>query len=125
MRLLDFGFAKFTRLMSFTGDGFVAGSPSYLAPECWFGKRDLDARVDVYSMGAVVFRALAGVPPFSGGIEQLLRDVTSAPRPGLHALRRDLPPAIDDWVRQVLAIERDHRFLGVRAMWTAFRSICR
>lgn len=124
VRLLDFGFAKFTRLRSFTADDYVAGSPSYLAPECWRGERQLDAGVDVYSLGAVIFRALAGMPPFGGPMEQLLRDVTSAPRPSLFAARRDLPPEIDDWVRQVLAIDREQRFLRIRAMWVAFRSIC-
>lgn len=125
VRLLDFGFAKFTRLRSFTADGFVAGSPSYLAPECWRGARDLDARVDVYSMGAVIFRALAGAPPFTGALEELLRDVTSAPRPSLHALRRDLPPAVDEWVEQVLAADPDLRFMRIRGMWMAFRSLFR
>ena len=55
VRLLDFGYAKFTRLRSFTMDGSVAGSPRYIAPESWMGKKDLDARIDVYGHGIGIF----------------------------------------------------------------------
>jgi serine/threonine-protein kinase len=87
VRLLDFGFAKFTRMPSFTAAGFVAGSPSYIAPEAWMGKTP-DHRVDVYALGALIFRALAGQPPFySQDLREMLMKVTSNERPGLHVLR--------------------------------------
>jgi serine/threonine-protein kinase len=125
VRLLDFGFAKFTRLRNLTQDGMIAGSPSYIAPEVWAGKRDvLDHRVDVYGLGAVIFRCFAGVAPFtSKDLVVLLRDVTTAPRPSLVALRPDLPGAIDDWVLQTLAIDPNQRFQTVLASWRAFRSV--
>ncbi|MEB2310518.1 MAG: serine/threonine-protein kinase [Sorangiineae bacterium] len=124
VRLLDFGFVKFTRLKRLTADGFVAGSPSYLAPEAWRGERELDERADIYGLGAVIFRALAGAPPFTGVLGDIYRAATSAPRPSLHALRPDLPKEIDDWVAQALAIQRELRFTRMRGMWAAFRSIC-
>lgn len=126
VRLLDFGFAKFLRLRSFTQDGVVAGSPSYLAPEAWRAKpRELDHRVDVYALAALIFRALSGSPPFySEDIAVLLELVTTAPRPSLHALRPDLPPEIDTWARQALAVEREQRFFRITAMWNAFREVC-
>jgi serine/threonine-protein kinase len=125
VRLLDFGFAKFTRLRGLTAEGMIAGSPSYIAPEVWAGKRDvLDHRVDVYGLGAVIFRCFAGIPPFaSKDLATLLRDVTTAPRPSLVAVRPDLPPAIDDWVVQTLTIDPNQRFQTVQASWRAFRSI--
>ena len=122
VRLLDFGFAKFLRMRSVTLAGHIAGSPSYIAPECWKEATEaLDQRIDVYGLSAVLFRALAGRPPFVGdGVIQIMRQCASAPRPSLHALRPDLPEAVDDWVEAALAIERDERFSTVRASWRAF-----
>jgi len=121
VRLLDFGFAKFMRMRSVTLAGHIAGSPSYIAPECWKETTEaLDQRIDVYGVSAVAFRVLAGRPPFVGdGVLQIMRQCSSAPRPSLHALRPDLPPAVDDWVKSALAIERDERFSTVRASWRA------
>lgn len=123
VRLLDFGLAKFMRLRSFTHDGFIAGSPSYIAPEAWQGGK-LDQRIDVYALGAVMFRTLAGQPPFAAdSLEKMLRLATRAERPSLHALRPELPRDVDDWVRQVLCIDPDRRFVRVRGMLQAFRSL--
>jgi serine/threonine protein kinase len=123
VRLLDFGFAKFTRMRGVTQAGIVAGSPSYIAPEIWKGETSFDLRIDVYSLGAVAFRALAGRPPFTGGsLHETLTLVTTAPRPSLYEARPDLAPSIDEWARHALAIEPDERFARVRAMWNALRS---
>lgn len=124
VRLLDFGFAKFTRMRTVTLAGHVAGSPSYIAPESWRESTEsLDQRIDVYGFSAVAFRALAGRPPFIGdSVLEIMRQCSSAPRPSLHALRPDLPAAIDDWVTLALAIEPDERFVTVRAAWNALQS---
>lgn len=90
------------------------------------GRRDLDQRADVYGFGAVIFRALAGRPPFSSPhLGQLLDMATSQERPSLRAFRPELPVEVDDWVRQVLAIAPDERFLTIRGSWTALRSVLR
>lgn len=122
VRLLDFGFAKFERLMAMTQFGQVAGSPLYLAPEAWRGDSSvLDRRVDVYGFCAVVFRALCKRPPFEGQALALLHQVTEAPRPKLTEFRGDLPAVLDDWVETALAIDPDCRFDSVRAAWNAFQ----
>ena len=121
VRLLDFGFAKFLRMRSVTLAGHIAGSPSYIAPECWKESTEtLDQRIDVYGFSAVLFRALAGRPPFVGdSVIQIMRQCMSAPRPSLHELRPDLPVKVDDWVKAALAIDPDERFMAVRASWNA------
>ncbi|MBN2195057.1 MAG: serine/threonine protein kinase [Polyangiaceae bacterium] len=126
VKLLDFGFAKFLRMRSVTAQGMIAGSPSYISPEAWLGEAStLDHRADVYGLAAVMFRALGGRPPFaSKDMIELLTAVTTAPRPSLHALRPELPPAIDDWVAQSLAVDRDERFNTVRALFQAFQFAC-
>ncbi len=120
IKLLDFGFAKFVRMKSFTQAGFIAGSPSYIAPEMWAGASELDARIDVYSLAAVLFRALAGRPPFQAPeLIALCQMVMSAPRPSLRSLRPDLPAAVDSWAEQSLAANPAERFTGVRGMFFA------
>jgi serine/threonine-protein kinase len=123
VRLLDFGFAKFKGLHGLTSEGFVAGSPSYIAPEAWKGNpRGIDHRIDVYSLASVIFRALAGRPPFvSKDIVEMLTLTTTAARPSLHAIRYDLPAMVDDWVQQALAIDPDERFSRVTGMWNALK----
>lgn len=122
VRLLDFGFAKFERLMAMTQFGQVAGSPLYLAPEAWQGNSStLDRRIDVYGLSAVIFRALCKRPPFQGEVIALLNLVTTAPRPRVSEFRPDLPTLLDDWAATALAIDRNARFDSVRAMWNAFQ----
>lgn len=122
VRLLDFGFAKFERLMAMTNFGQVAGSPLYLAPEAWGGDSSvLDKRVDVYGLSAVIFRSLCKRPPFRGEALKVMQLVTTAERPKITALRPDLPAALDDWAQTALAIDPNCRFDSVRAMWNAFQ----
>jgi serine/threonine-protein kinase len=121
VKLLDFGLAWHGGAKPITRDGMVIGSPSYIAPEVWAGNpRGLDHRIDVYSLAAVVFRALAGRVPFPGSsLREKLEAATRAPRPSLHALRGDLQPGVDAWVRRALAIDREERFPTIRGMWEA------
>jgi serine/threonine-protein kinase len=121
VRLLDFGLATTGAATPITEDGIVIGSPSYIAPEVWEGNpRALDLRVDVYSMGAIIFRALGGQVPFPvTSLREKLAAATSAKRPSLRALRPDLPAGVDEWVQQALAINREARFSRVRSMWNA------
>jgi serine/threonine-protein kinase len=121
VRLLDFGLAKDLNAAALTKDGTVMGSPSYMAPEAWRGKpQELDQRIDVYSLGAVIFRALAGQVPFpEKAVMQLLLAVTRSKRPSLTAKRPDLPPAVDPWVERALAASPADRFQTVRDLWSA------
>jgi len=127
VRLLDFGLAKFQRMRSLTLNGFVAGSPNYIAPEGWKGKTQLlDHRIDVYGLAAVIFRALTGKPPFAADdVRDVLLQATRGERPSLYALRPDMRPEVDDWVKQALAIEPADRFTRVRGMWQALKSTAR
>ncbi len=123
-RLLDFGYAKFTRARSFTAQGTVAGSPSYIAPEAWEGHpEELDHLIDVYGMGAVIFRCLAGQPPFvANSVADLMAAATTAARPSLRAHRPDLPPQVDPWAATALAVRPSERFQSIGALWRAFQT---
>jgi serine/threonine-protein kinase len=123
VRLLDFGLSWSEVSTPITRDGIVIGSPSYIAPEVWAGNpRALDLRADIYSFGAILFRALGGRVPFPvESLHEKLVAATTAERPSLHALRPDLSRTVDGWVLRVLAIEPGHRFSSVRETWDALR----
>jgi serine/threonine-protein kinase len=122
VRLLDFGMARLKKAAPLTAAGTALGSPSFMAPESWAGQSELvDQRADVYSLGVILFRLLAGELPFAGST---LRDkflgATAGKRPTLSDKRPDLPRDADEWVAAALAIDREQRFRNVRALWTAF-----
>jgi eukaryotic-like serine/threonine-protein kinase len=121
-KLLDFGMARLRKAAPLTAAGTVMGSPSFMAPEAWTGQSELvDQRADVYSLGVILFRVLAGELPFSSEtLRDKFIDTTSRERPKLTTRRPDLPRAADDWVQTALAIDREERFQNVRALWAAF-----
>jgi eukaryotic-like serine/threonine-protein kinase len=68
LKLVDFGLVRETNRpvsgKSLSHDGGLLGSPSYMSPEQALGARELDARSDIYSLGAVAYFVLTGQPPF-------------------------------------------------------------
>jgi serine/threonine-protein kinase len=124
VRLLDFGLARLRSALPLTAAGTIVGSPSYIAPEAWKGKSDgLDQRVDVYSFGVTVFRALTARLPFEGKtLQEKFKLTTTAPRPSLWERRPELPKEVDDWLEEVLAIDREQRFRTIRGAWSALLS---
>lgn len=120
-RLMDFGLAKTADFEEITDSGMVAGSPSYIAPEIWHSE-PFDHRCDVYSFGAVIFRALAGQPPFQApSTVDLYRMATRAPRPHLTHYRPELSPVLDEWTQRALAIAPAERYQGIGYLWNDFR----
>jgi serine/threonine-protein kinase len=82
-RVTDFGLAKRTEGdVAVTADGHVLGTPAYVAPEMTKGE-EAEPRSDLYSLGATIFHALAGRPPFEGRnfSEVLVRQATELPPP--------------------------------------------
>jgi len=70
LKLLDFGIAKLYAAVhghdsdAVTHTGMIVGTPAYMAPEQVLGAADVSDRADVYAVGVVLFRLLAGRPPF-------------------------------------------------------------
>ena len=125
VRLLDFGMARLKKSAPLTAAGTVMGSPSFMAPEAWTGVSDLlDQRADVYALGVILFRVLAGELPFSGdSLKEKFLNTTTSARPSLRKYRPDLPADAEQWVALALAIDRDQRFANVRALWNVFLSV--
>ena len=80
--VLDFGLARELRRDGAGTDTerLVRGTPSYMAPEQAAGKSsDIDVRTDVYSLGTILYEMLAGRPPFTGELFDVLNKVITLP----------------------------------------------
>jgi len=71
-QLSDFGIARVLDAPDLTNTGRTIGTPAYMAPEQCNGKRQIDGRADIYSLGTVLYRCLVGHPPFIGSTTNIL-----------------------------------------------------
>jgi serine/threonine-protein kinase len=105
VKICDFGIAR--ALSGSADDGLTTptvaiGTSSFMAPEQARGAH-LDARADLYSLGATMFTMLAGAPPFQGNQAEILEQhLNQAPAP-LRQLRADIPPPLEALIAQLLA----------------------
>ncbi|WP_025414635.1 protein kinase domain-containing protein [Gemmatirosa kalamazoonensis] len=87
-----------------TQTGLSLGTPHYMAPEQAMGERTIDARADVYALGAVTYEMLAGTPPFTGPNAQAIVARVLTERPISLARARDsVPPQVDAAVALALS----------------------
>jgi len=98
-----------------TGTGLSIGTLQYMSPEQASGEHDLDARSDIYALGAVTYEMLAGEPPVTGGTARsmLAKLLTERPTP-LRVVRDGVPPSVDDAVMRARAKAPADRFAGAR-----------
>ncbi|HSE68581.1 MAG TPA: protein kinase, partial [Gemmatimonadales bacterium] len=106
-----------------TETGLAIGTPAYMSPEQAAGERTLDARTDIYSLGAVLYEMLAGEPPFTGPTMQavIARRLTE-PAPSVKAVRSSVPAAVDEAVRKALAPVAADRFSAMNQLVQALSS---
>jgi serine/threonine-protein kinase len=86
-----------------TETGMSLGTPHYMSPEQAMGARALDARSDVYALGAMIYEMLTGDPPFTGSTAQAIvaRVMTERPVPPSR-LRDTIPETLEDAVLTAL-----------------------
>lgn len=118
--LVDFGIARAIASSGedrVTRSGFVVGTEEYMSPEQASGSTEIDGRTDLYSLGVVLFEAIAGRPPFSAASAAAVLDMQQhAAAPDLRKLRRDVPRALSDTVMKSLSKARETRWQSAAEM---------
>ncbi len=115
VKIIDFGLATTAVGEGLTATGAILGTPHYMAPEQVRGK-PVDARTDVYALGALAYHLVCGRPPFSGdnaiaiGFAHL-----SEPPPPPKQIRRDVPANLEAAILAALAKAPDDRPSSARA----------
>jgi len=115
----DFGLAKELALeSSLSLSGSVLGTPAYMPPEQAGGRaREVDARSDVYALGATLYDLLAGRPPFvERDVVRVLTMVVQEEPPPLARLAPAVPRDLARVVHKALEKEKARRFASAREL---------
>jgi serine/threonine-protein kinase len=117
-KLLDFGLVRHTGPRHadalVTTPGLLAGTPAYMSPEQVTAEIELDARSDIYSLGAVAYYLATGQPPFvrDTSMRVLMAQIQDAPRPP-SLLQPDVPPDLEEIILKCLEKAPSARYADV------------
>ena len=118
--LLDFGIARAVSAAGsdrLTRSGIAVGTSTYMSPEQITALKEIDRRSDLYSLGCVLFEALAGQPPFQHRNEAVvLQQHLTQAAPDLRTLRPDAPRELAEAVARALAKSPEGRWQTAAAM---------
>ncbi len=110
----DFGIARALETAGgeqLSASGVVLGVPAYISPEQAAGRGEIDHRSDIYSLGAVLYEMLTGMPPFSGATRgAVLARVMAEDVPPIRTVCPAVPPAVERVVLKALAKRPEQRF---------------
>jgi serine/threonine-protein kinase len=132
-RILDFGVSKIRSPKgqrsepSLTAFDATLGSFAYMAPEQVRGSARVDARADLYALGAVAFRALSGRLPFEGqnALTLIALKLDREP-PTLSSTTGDeWPASIERFLAKMMARDREKRFASAEEALATWRRVCR
>jgi hypothetical protein len=121
-RVLDFGIARIRQVESQSSDGLsrfgelVGGSPHYIAPE-QIRHEPVDRRVDVYSLGVVLYELLTGRKPFTGSdLDEITQEVLTKTARAPHELNAEVPQALSDIAMRAMARDLAQRTRSARML---------
>ncbi|MDD2997843.1 MAG: protein kinase [Candidatus Riflebacteria bacterium] len=111
VKLTDFGIAKARKNTSKTGEGLTLGSTDYMSPEQALGKRDLDYRSDIYSLGVTLYQMVCDRLPFLGNNpnEIALKHIQEKPVPPIE-INDAVPQKLNNIILKAIEKEREHRY---------------
>lgn len=112
IKLTDFGIAKAAENTSKTGEGLTLGSTDYMSPEQALGKRDLDYRSDIYSLGVTLYQIVCDKLPFIADSANAvaLKHIQEKPVPPCDILGDACPRRLNNIILKAMEKEREHRF---------------
>jgi len=111
VEVIDFGLAKLCDpdARHHTQTDALFGTPCYMPPEQWRSSAATDRRTDIYALGCILFELVAGRPPFTGSVADLMAAHQHATTPRPSAFCLDVPPQFDAVVCRLLHKEPSHR----------------
>ncbi len=108
-KLVDFGVAS-AEDAKLTRTGAIIGTPAYMAPEQARGDSEVDARADIYGLGATLFEMIAGRPPHVGPTPiAILARLVTTPAPRLMEIVPEAPMVLDELLGEMLATFPEER----------------
>jgi urea transport system substrate-binding protein len=126
VKLIDFGLVKLMEEdLSLTKSGAVCGTPLYMSPE-QARKQKVDARSDLYSLGATYYSLLTGWPPFLGStVVQILLNHAREPIPDPRELIPEIPENCVRILFRAMAKKREQRYQSAAEMSVDLEAILR
>lgn len=109
-KLGDFGFVKSNLEIEETEEGTVLGTPDYISPEQAQGKKAIDYRSDIYSLGVTLYQMLAKEPPYEGSVSSVMRMHIKGELPSPKTLNPEVPDALVAVVQRMCAREPVDRY---------------
>ncbi len=130
VKVVDFGIAKLMpssgkQSQNLTQTGEVFGSPIYMSPEQCMAQ-SLDARSDIYSMGAMMYESLTGQPPLMGNsiIDTMQMHMSTPPKPFRESRPDlDIPEALERVVLKALAKKPEQRYQSMQELRDAMEGV--
>ena len=120
--ITDFGIARAADGSRLTLTGTCMGTPAYMSPEQVEGKKNLDYRSDIYSLGIVLYEMCTGGLPFTGDSDISLATARLRNEPIRPTqFEKSLPPAVEETILQAISREPSFRFASAEALSTAFK----
>jgi serine/threonine-protein kinase len=112
VKILDLGLAKDDSAgADLTMAGTIFGTANYISPEAIEDSKSVDARSDIFSLGATLYKMLAGRPPFEGATPTMIMEkVLHEEAPHLRSLRPEITPGCEIVVRKALAKAKEDRY---------------
>jgi eukaryotic-like serine/threonine-protein kinase len=125
-KLLDFGVSRLAGTSGTLTMDMIVGTPGYMSPEQAAGGQEVSHRSDVFSFGAVIYRALTGQPPFSGAdTPQILYQVVYRNPTRPSQLVPGLPADVEMVLATAMAKDAGDRFTSALEMSEALRAAAR
>jgi serine/threonine-protein kinase len=125
-KVLDFGTAKTVSLAmetTLTSQVGMIGTPLFMAPEQMRSHQEIDARADIWALGATLHTLLTGKPPFSGGSILEIHESIVRGAPFLCATRPDAPPALEAALQRCMRMEPSDRYATVAELADALAEV--